>query len=153
VAAETGFLIEGKIYEVPTRETLTMDEAEFFFDYSGLTLEQFDSAQMNMRAFRALVHIAYQRGNPRVTADEVAVILGKQNLGTVMSLLDDEEDDALPPASTTEPDESSLTSSVGSKQSSGSPSANGTAEQDDQPAPTTDGDSPLSVSTLPISVP
>ena len=55
MAAETesGFVIDGVVYEVPGLDTLTMDEAQVLYDYSGLGLEDFaQSAERRRRRRR-----------------------------------------------------------------------------------------------------
>jgi hypothetical protein len=141
VAAETGFMIDGTLYEVPGLDTLTMDEAQVLYDYSGLTLEDFipedparpDEQSDDLRAklknpgfLRALMHIAYQRGNPSLSGVKVKTLIGSASMiGAVEHLQESGEDDALPPASTTEPDGSSPRSSVVSSVSSGGGSSDG----------------------------
>ena len=72
---ESGFVIDGVVYEVPGLDTLTMDEAQVLYDYSGLGLEDFaqsaDETEEETKArerlfrnpglMRALMHIAYKR--------------------------------------------------------------------------------------------
>lgn len=135
MAAETGFLIDGTLYEVPSFDTFTLDEAQILYDYAGLTLEEFVPAEdgpgeqerqadldrklKNPGFIRALMHVAYQRGNPKLSPQRVKALVGAANVFEALEKLAAEEGDALPPASTTGPDGSSPTSSVASSESSG----------------------------------
>jgi hypothetical protein len=123
VAAETdsGFNIEGRHYPVPDMGTFTMDEAQTLWDYSGLGLEDFsvpedeseEEHEVRMRRYRnpgflrALMHIAYQRGNPEVRATRVRALISNANvIAAFEGLLGVEEDDADPPAMTSAPGQS-----------------------------------------------
>lgn len=136
MAAETGFIIDGDRHEVPSLDTLTLDEAQVLYDYCGLTIEDFvpllaetDEDRDELEAelanlaertknpgfLRALMHIAYQRANPRLSAKRVKEMIGAADLvENRMALLDiPEEDDAVvPPASTSEPEKSSSKNSL-----------------------------------------
>lgn len=163
MAAETGFMIDGREYEIPTIDTFTLDEAQILYDYAGLTLEDFmtdetadvvgvDAKLKNPGFIRALLHVAYQRGNPHANPARVRALAGAANLVMTLARFDDsEEGEDRPPAPTTEPNESSPKSSVDSNQNSGSPSADDSGGQVVQLAPTTDGSSPHSESTPTVS--
>lgn len=158
MAAETGFTIDGQIYEVPSIDSLTMDEAQILYDYSGLTIEDFslgldeegDEPSEELQAklknpgfMRALVHIAYQRAHPKQNPARVKALVGAANIiATFEQLGEPEEADELPLAPTTEQEPSSGKSSVGSSKSSGSDSSTGSDEQVDPQPATTDGGSP-----------
>lgn len=160
MAAETGFMIDGKLYETPAFDTFTMDEAQVLYDYCGLTLEDFvpeedqtDEESEELRAkmknpgfLRALMHIAYQRENPRMSHGKVKQLVGSASLFSSLEHLGDgeQEDDAGPPASTTEQENRSSTSSVGSSESSGNDSARSSDGQVVQLAPTTTSESDTS---------
>jgi hypothetical protein len=164
VAAETGFTIDGEIYEVPSIDSLTMDEAQVLYDYSGLTIEDFslglsddgdvesEELQAKMRNpgfMRALLHVAYQRAHPKQNPARVKALIGSANIIATFEKLaepEDEGDDALPPASTTEHEQSSERSSVDSNKTSGTDSASSSDGQVVQLPATTDGDLPLSES-------
>ncbi len=158
MAAETGFMIDGNMYEVPDMGTFTMDEAQTLYDYSGLGLEDFASPEdesdddlrdrerklRNPGFLRALMHIAYQRGNPAERPGKVKALIGAANIiAALENLAGDEpavEDDGLPPVLTIEPERSSRSGSIendGSRSPSTGPSglssANGSDEQVDQP--------------------
>jgi len=130
VAAETGFMIDGALYEVPSLDTFTMDEAQVLYDYSGLTIEDFavlededENEQVdrlkNPGFMRALMHIAYQRGNEKLAPAKVRALIGSANLLSSYEHLAVGEDDALPPESTTEPEQQLLKSSVEQNEPSG----------------------------------
>lgn len=161
MAAETGFLIDGTIYEIPTLRSFDMDEAQVLYDLSGLGIEDFvkpedvpddefselmDLHFKNPSFVRALMHIAYQRANPRQNPSRVKAVIGGTNMVEVLNALknvSEKEDvaekgaDDGPPASTTELEPSSPTSSVVSNENSGGDSTRTSDEQDDQPASTT----------------
>jgi hypothetical protein len=152
VAAETGFMIDGSLYEMPSLDSFTMDEAQVLYDYSGLTIEDFaapedakpnaqgdydldEDQQQKMRNpgfMRALLHVAYQRGNPRMSHAKVKTLVGGVNvLALFEQLAGQQEGDAEdPPALTTEPAPSSQSDSVVWSESSG----DGSARSSDRPA-------------------
>lgn len=146
MAAETGFLIDGKHYPVPSIDTFTLDEAQWLYEYSGLTLEDFfteDDASRNGRnpgLIRALMHVAYQRGNPRLKPATVKDVVGSFNAAEAIAavyaslLADMEAADDVPLESTSEPSRPSSSSSLenerstssrGEKRGSGSPTRSG----------------------------
>lgn len=135
MAAETGFQIDGTLYEVPDMGTLTMDEAQVLYDYSGLTIEDFIGPEdetpedeqarerrlRNPGFMRALMHIAYQRGNPTIRATRVRQLVGGANvIAALETLVGDgpEEADAAPLGSMSEPSGSSPSGSLENKPSS-----------------------------------
>lgn len=163
MAAEntTGFMIDGNLYEVPDMGSFNMDEAQTLYDYSGLSLEDFvqpddetedetkerERKLRNPGFLRALMHIAYQRGNPTERPTKVKALIGAANIVTALGSLSgdepDPEDDGLPPVSTIEPEQSSRNGSIGNddsrKPSTGLPgmsSTTGSDEQASQPTPT-----------------
>jgi hypothetical protein len=93
VAAETGFNIDGTVYEVPMIDSLTTDEAQVLYDYSRLTLDDFvppkdetaeekhdrEEILRNPGFLRALMHIAYQRAHPQMRAAKVRALVGAAN--------------------------------------------------------------------------
>jgi hypothetical protein len=169
----TGFSIDGKVYELPGFDTLSQDETELMYLRCGLLPEDFVPEEgeteeehdarlaklMRHPGFmRALMEIAYQRGNPTVKAAAVATLIGQTNRQEAMSTLvgDEPEEPEVPLASTSEPSEASARSSLSSESStrphsetSGDGSMNGSAQTDDQPEPTgttkSDTSSPLSI--------
>jgi hypothetical protein len=137
----SGFEIDGERYPVPSFDTLTLDEAQVLYDFSGLAIEDFVSPdpdateeekqahekaileRVKNPAFKsALAAIAYMRGHPEVDAKRAREIVGKVTLLEIAQGLVDEEDAASPPASepTSTLDASSPRSSPGSNESSGS---------------------------------
>jgi hypothetical protein len=164
VAAETGFNIDGTVYEVPMIDSLTTDEAQVLYDYSRLTLDDFvppkdetaeekhdrEEILRNPGFLRALMHIAYQRAHPEIRAAKVRALVGAANFVSALETMGnpepDEEggDDDVPPASTSEQPEPSPTSSLENTPSPpptiatpGNGSANGSDAREDQPATTT----------------
>jgi len=172
VAAEnTGFEIEGKVYPVPTVDTFTLDEAQVLYDYSGLTIEDFldddnedgRDRSKNPGFTKALIHVAYQRGNPTATKRTVERLVGSVNSldaleqllrDTVEKLRAEKETDADPPASTSEPNESSRSGSLANSPSS-SPSTetpgNDSTTGSDAPASQPSATGVLKSVTPPIS--
>lgn len=155
MAAETGFLIDGRHYPVPSIDTFTLDEAQVLYEYSGLAIEDFlteDDSQRNGKnpgLVRALMHVAYQRGNPRLAYGKVRELVGSFNAAEAIAsvyaslLADMEAADDVPLESTSEPNRPSSSSSLenerstsntGEKRGSGSPT--GSDEPDETPAPT-----------------
>lgn len=170
MAAETGFLIDANMYEIPSIDTFNLDEAQILYDYCGLTIEDFDEIDegdpkfKNPGFIRALMHIAFQRGNPTISTARVETLVGSANLlstyeqlveanAAALAEAEQEEADALPPASTSEPDESSQPDSLekpsttgSSDEKPGSPSESDSGAQVVPLAPTTAGDSQRSES-------
>lgn len=158
---QSGFEIGGRMYEVPTLDTFDMDEAQVLYEYSGCVLEDFVQANpedseedqrkheeevlrkaMSPGFKRALVHVAYQRGNRDVSPSKVREIAGKVNmLDTTLTLYGGEPD---PPAETetpsqAEPSSVSDTSPTWRSSDSGKGSPNILALRDESPAPTGTG--------------
>jgi hypothetical protein len=151
----TGFRIDGKLYEVPTLDTYSMDEAQVLYDYAGLGLEDFvepdDEAPEEVRAeflrtlsqklknpqfLRSIIHVAYQRGNPEMTRGQVEAVVGAINhMAAFGDFLLASVGEERPPESATELLPPSDTSSVASSASSGKRSSNGSDEAQviDQP--------------------
>ena len=111
-----GFEIDGRDYPIPSVFQLTMGEAQVLFDYSGYTLEDFVPpipgepddkriGQMRNPAFkRAMVHIAYQRGNPDVSRDEIGRLIdGVQMLDMTAAMYGDDKTDPTPASQSEQP--------------------------------------------------
>jgi hypothetical protein len=160
VAAETGFMIDGTVYEVPTLDSLTMGERRVMFELSGITQEDFvreaDESEDEHDArlaklmrhpgfMESLMHVAYQRGNPTVKPGKVKMVVeGTNYLEAVSGMTgdDDEEEEAVPLALTSEPDRSSEKSSLenesstkDSSETSGNGSESASDEQGSAPIP------------------
>ena len=158
VSAETpasGIEIDGERYEIPTMDTLTLDEERILYIYADCVVQDFvpahpaweenqqvahTLAQMqrvrNPDFKRALAHIAYRRKHPEVTDDEINKAMGTVNALDLDLAMVSGEDDADPPAqsSQSEPLEQSETSEPTSSTHSGRPTANGSAEAAASPA-------------------
>jgi hypothetical protein len=142
VAAETGFTIDGEIYESPGLGELDMDEYQILYDYSKITIDDIVAAPDetddekdarlakydNPGFIRAMMHIAYRRAQPGVKDATVRTKIGAANVFTALSSLfgpeDQPEGDAGPPAQTTDPEKSSPNGSVDSNTNSGHDSEN-----------------------------
>lgn len=154
---QTGFEIGGRMYDVPTLDTFDMDEAQVLYEYAGCVLEDFvqadpESSEEEQRKHeeavlrramspgfkRALVHVAYQRGNRDVSPSKVREIAGKVNmLETTLTLYGGEES----PPETETPSQSELssvsaTSPTWMSSDSGKVSPNILALRDETLAPT-----------------
>lgn len=160
MAAETGFNIDGNFYEVPPLDSFDMDEAQVLYDYSGLALEDFISPPDNTPEddlsareqrlknpgfVRALIHIAYQRGNPDMKPSAVKDAVGHANMldayTAMASVALEDGEPEVPPALTSEPPGSSPSGplendSLNAKQpvNGGEGSTNGSDAQDRIPA-------------------
>lgn len=155
---ESGFEIDGNRYPVPTFETFSMDEAQVLFDYSGLAIEDFVSADpdaseeekeaheaaildraKNPAFKRALLHIAYQRGNVDASPSKVKEIVGRANMVDIARALAGEDDTDSPPVPepTSTPGGSSPRSSDGSNENSGSSGSEATSDAQAAPLAST----------------
>lgn len=125
------FEIDGRDYPVPSVFTMTMGEAQVLYDYSGYTLEDFvpplpdepDTriAKLKDPAFkRAMVHIAFQRGNPDTSPDEVRQLVdGVQMMDMTVAMFGDENEDPTP-GSQKQPEPKSSPYDLSSTEGSGS---------------------------------
>jgi len=171
VAAETGLLINGRIYEMPDVASFTLDECQVLYDYCGLTLEDFvplegetddehlariETMMRNPGWRRTILHVAYQRGNPKIPASRVKDLVGSANwIEPFAAMGDDEpEDDAAPLGLTSEPSEaspSSLPESGNSSRPKNETDGNGSTTDGDEPDGTPAGTGALRSVTSPIS--
>jgi len=144
--AETGFRIDGVVYDVPTLDSFTMDEAEILYKCSGLSLEdfavdeddpeqaeQFSKNLRNPGFIRAMMTVAYIRGNPGVTPAKAGTIIGKSNLIEAIQNFVGEVDADSPPeperSGSEKPDSDASTESW--SEPSGGTSVEGLAARDD----------------------
>lgn len=139
--------IDGRDYPVPTVFELTMGEAQVLFDYSGYTLEDFvppvpgepdDKRLRQVRdpAFkRAMVHIAYRRGNPDMPDDQVRQLVdGVQMLDVTAAMMGDDDEPDPTPVSPNEQPTSSGDDKQSTNASSGRPSPTSAVQPDVIPA-------------------
>jgi hypothetical protein len=157
VASENGlvFVIDGGDYDAPDLDTFDMAERRVMFELSGIVEEDFvrqedetdDEHTLRVRKMtrhpgfmEALMHVAYQRGNPDEKRARVKAVIDKTNFHEAIAKWGEveEEGDDGPPASesTSEPGRASLTEIVGSNTSSGEGSAESSAQPDKTPAST-----------------
>lgn len=146
----SGFVIDGQEYPIPALDTFDIDESILLYEYSGLTLEDFAPASddededevAEQRAqkvkhpgfLKALLHVAYSRGNPTAKPARVQAVVGAANLIEVVEqLIAEEGDEESPPAPalTIEPTLSSPKSSDDSTESSGTDSLIDSDPQDE----------------------
>ena len=150
MAAETGFTIQGKIWESPTVDSLNNDENQVLYDCTGFSQEDFfrradetkDEHDERLLSIvrhpgfdTAWMRIAFQRGNPQLSRRKVEQIVGATNRLEALATLSDEqveETDDLPLASTSEPN----------APSSSSLSENKTSPKQESETPTTDSETP-----------
>ena len=141
--ADTGFLIDGLRYEVPTLDSFNMGEAKILYKCSGLALEDFaiderdpearDQLAANIRNpgfIEALMTVAYLRGNPEMTEGRASAVIQSANLvEAIKSFVESAEADAGPP-------ESGGTQTSSPSSTSGADSVNGSDAQAEIPSPT-----------------
>lgn len=143
-----GYDIDGRDYPVPSVFELTMGEAQVLYDYCGYVLEDFvpplpdeDDSDRIKRfrdpAFkRAMVHIAYQRGNLETTRDEVAALVDNlQMVDMVIAMYAGDEDENPTPVSQNEPPNRNGTDERTNSRDSGRHSPPNSAPQDVTPSP------------------
>jgi hypothetical protein len=159
-----GFPIAGSVYPIPPLDTLTMDESQIMYDYSGLTLEEFAPAHpespsdvqsiyedgvlekaRNPAFKRSLLHIALRRGEPDMPDSEVRGHVGRANaLDTALALLSRQPSEDPTPGSPNEPSSNDDSKPPSRPSDSGSPSPNGSDEPASLPAHTGTGESATS---------
>jgi len=116
VAAETpdtqqyGFTIDGEIYPEP--ESLTIEDHRIIKKYTGYNFRELagmspDALYVDQDGIAAILHISYRHVHEDKSFDEIAEIVGKQNLDEAQSTLESGEV-PLDLESTPKPDESSL---------------------------------------------
>ena len=144
---ESGFLIDDKLYPVPSVFSFSNDEAQLLWDYARLTIQDFLDDDADERQFdnpgvmRTLMHVAYQRGNPDIKPAKVRDLIGGVTVWTAMTGLvsvdeEQEDEESLPPALTSEPDSPSerrpLENDSSNKRSTGTP-GNGSPNGSEEP--------------------
>lgn len=96
VPGESGFEIDGERLEIPTLDTITLDEERVLYIYADVVISDFlpthpdwkedeRNAHLLLQATklrnpdfkRALVHIAYKRAHPEIENDEINVKVGQ----------------------------------------------------------------------------
>lgn len=133
MATEAGFQIDGKVYEMPSRDTFTMDEWQVMYDLAGLGMPDFTplldptdaEIEERVRQFknpavmRALMTIAYLRGNPDEPRRKVDQLIARANAYDALETLGDDEEasDEGPLDMTNNPEPSSVNDSSESKPS------------------------------------
>ena len=153
---EARFSIDGREYEIPSVDSFTMDEAQVLWDYAAMSLgdfavdeddpeserarEEIQEKLRNPGFMRTLMHVAYQRGNPKIPTSRVKALIGQVNLVEAMAAMATlaGADDAGPPEQrrSSAPATSSDANSSSSNSDSGNASTDGSDAPDDFPAPT-----------------
>jgi hypothetical protein len=163
VAAETGFNIDGTVYEVPQLGSLTNGERRVLYDYAGVVEEDFfplegeTEEETETRShglmrhpgfWPGLMHIAYRRAHAGIKDAKIKQLIDDVSFVDAMSTMggaqEEDGDGESPPASTSEQQASSPNSSLENTPSPpptiatpGNGSANGSGEVDSLPSPTT----------------
>lgn len=121
--AEAGFKIDGVVYEMPLPSSFDIDEAEIYFKYTGVVLEEiwlenvgWDELKTRPGFVPAFAHVAYRRAHPNAGYDDIRVVVGRQNryelVGSwIASLADDESSEDPKEQTTDDPTRPSPTSS------------------------------------------
>jgi hypothetical protein len=139
------FVIDGREYLAPDLDSLNMGERRVMYDLCGIVQEDFapqdgeTADEHDVRIAKltrhpgfmeALMHIAYQRGNPTDTRVKVQKVIESTNyLESIEAWAEAEDGEAPSPlALTTEPAPASSTGSAGSSESSGEGSRTRTGE-------------------------
>jgi hypothetical protein len=123
------FVIDGRDYEVPDLDTVTMGEAIIVYEYSGLALDELAGNSKHPGVIAALMHIAYQRGNPGEPKVGVRQLIEQTSLVSALEKMGGE--DGPPEVGKTEQMPSSLPSSSSSDASSGPGSENASGDPAD----------------------
>lgn len=157
--SQPGFEINGERLDVPTLESLTLDEEQILYDVAGVVQMDFIRAHpeasdeekeaverlilirvRDPRFKRALAHIAYRRRYPAADFGDVQILVGSMNaLDVDLALLG--KGDAEDPTTSSPSEHESRSSSNGSSSSedSGSPSGSDSGEVVDLRASTGTG--------------
>jgi hypothetical protein len=151
-----GFEIDGERYDIPTLDTVTLDEERIMFLYADCVVQDFAPAHpkwddntktahdmiqgqkvRNPDFKRALAHIAYRRRHPEMEDSEINAALGKVNaLEVDIAML--EGGDASPPDlnSQNELGKQSKTGEPTKSTGSGSPTDSSSEDQAESPGAT-----------------
>ena len=125
--ADAGFKIDGQVYEMPLPSSFDIDEAEIYFKYTGVVLEEIWLENIGWNELKtrpgfvpAFAHVAYRRAHPEVGYDDARVVVGRQNryelVGSWIASLADDDASEDPKATSDEQTKPSPTSSeTGSK--------------------------------------
>ena len=157
MADDTGFLIDGRRYELPDMGTFTVRESRVFWKETGLVPEvvrmrladgtlTYMELLENVGFIPALATIAYQRENTDATDADIEIVIGNTHRDDLfMALLDQPDEEEVPPSeeSTSEPPASSPNGSnentptdENSKPASGLTSTKSSEKQDGDPVST-----------------
>lgn len=137
------FMIDGKPYEVPTIDTLTMGDAVTVYEYTGLGLDEIGESR-HPGVLLAFAHIAYKRAHPDMNDRELKEMIEGTPLLEAFSRVP-EEDDARPPdsATSTSPPTSGNSSEAPNGSGSSSPKSSGEPDETPSPTGTTGSETPL----------
>lgn len=152
VLGESGFEVDGERLEIPTLDTITLDEERVLYIYADVVLSDFlpthpdwkpeqREAHLVLQAQkirnpdfkRALVHIAYKRAHPEVENDEINVKVGTTSaLELDLALIRGTPKEDPPTRSPNERDKTSATSTLEKNGDSGIPTgkSSGTPDSD-----------------------
>jgi hypothetical protein len=150
---ESGFVIDGETYSIPTLDTITLNEERVLYIYADTVLQVFAPAhadatkeeqeaveQLQWRKIRnpdfkrALAHIAYRRKHPEVTDAEVQAAIGGANaLEVDLAILRGVDDSPPAPSSQKPPESRSDTRPLSRPTDSGSPTESSSDPADGSP--------------------
>ena len=104
------FKVDGAEYEMPTLDSLTMDETILLERHSGMTLEAFNPGDgLPMGAVKGLIVIGIMRANPDATERQISSQVGAIKMAELDSLAVPEEAAPLADSNETEPEASTET--------------------------------------------
>lgn len=103
------FKVDGTEYEMPSLDSLTMDETIMLERHSGMTLESFQPGDdLPMGAVKGLIVIGIMRANPAAKERDISAQVGAIKMAELDELAVPEEGaDPLADSSETEPEPSS----------------------------------------------
>lgn len=151
-----GFTIDGEIYPEP--ESLTIDDHRIIKRYTGYNFRDLagmstDALYVDQDGIAAILHISYRHAHSDLSFDEIAAVVGRQNLDVAQSTLEAAQEGYESPLaleSTPQPEPSSPRSSASKTKDSGSDSRTSSDRSDDQSATT---GTPGSATSSPESAP
>ena len=156
MAEKPGIEINGERYEIPTLDTIDLDEERILYVYADAVLQDFADPhpewnEDDKRAYevaqlrkirnpdfkRALAHIAYRRRNPELSDDDIQQALGKISaLAMDRALIRGSDDDPPAQSSQSEPEKPSDTATPLRLTASGSDTETSSEHPEEIPAAT-----------------
>src|SRR4051812_27191614 len=91
--------INGKEYELPSLEDLTLDECIIVERHAGKTIDQVElGKRLDVGGLKGVIHVAVLRAEPGVSFEEISEALGKLKLTEIASQWTPDEAGQSPPA-------------------------------------------------------